>query len=159
MMPYEPIRDVMRRTIENLNFVEAHKSQRGPYEVTQLLNSFLGALCHPWEACRIDLNAKSLSEAVSEGWPAIAKERPRDCEPQSLGDLIRLMRNAIAHGNIEFLPGSVGEIRALRIWNMERDRRNWGALISVSDMRSFLHRFVAIAEELCSQEAERHRSA
>jgi hypothetical protein len=49
MMPYEPVLDIMRRTMANLEFVEEHKSDIGPFEVTQLLNSFLGALAHPWE--------------------------------------------------------------------------------------------------------------
>ena len=33
-------------------------------EVTQLLNSFLGALAHSWEALRADLNAMPISEAL-----------------------------------------------------------------------------------------------
>lgn len=142
MMPFEPVRDVMRRTMANLEFIETHKQRNGPYEVTQLLNSFLGALCHPWESYRIDLDTKSLAEAAAEGWPGIIKERPRDYDPQSLGDLVRLMRNAIAHGNIKFLPGSTGEIQALRIWNKERSVRNWGS----ADQRL---RHAPIPESLC----------
>ncbi len=40
-MPTEPIRDIMRRTMANLALIEGHKSDAGPYEVTQLINSFL----------------------------------------------------------------------------------------------------------------------
>jgi hypothetical protein len=58
------------------------------------------------------------------------------------------MRNALAHGNVEFLPCASAEIRALRLWNNERGRRTWGAAVTVADMRSFLARFVALAEEL-----------
>jgi hypothetical protein len=47
VMPIEPVRDIMRRTMQNLKFVEGHRGANGPYEVTQLLNSFLGALAHP----------------------------------------------------------------------------------------------------------------
>ena len=65
-----------------------------------------------------------------------------------LGHFIRLMRNALAHGNVEFLPGASAEIRALRLWNNERGRGTWGAAVTVADMRSFLARFVALAEEL-----------
>lgn len=88
MMPYEPVRDVMRRTMHNLRFIEAHHGPRGPYEVTQLLNSFLGALAHPWEQYRNDLCSVSLSEAVTAGWPRVEKERPNDRDPKSLGDLV-----------------------------------------------------------------------
>jgi hypothetical protein len=147
-MPTEPIRDIMQRTVVNLQFVERHASPDGPYEVTQLLNSFLGALAHPWEAMQDNLKALPLTEAASRGWPIIQKERPSDDNPKSLDDLIRRMRNAWAHGNIEFLPGRKGEIRALRVWNKDRGRRTWGAIITVDDARAFLLCFVNLIEEL-----------
>jgi hypothetical protein len=154
MMPHEPIRDVMRRTMQNLQFIEAHKGLDGPYEVTQLLNSFLGALSHPWEAYQSELCNRPLTEALAIGWPNIAKERPGDRDPESIGDLVRLMRNAIAHGNVDFLPGPAGDIRALRVWNKDRGRRTWGALITVADMRAFLICFVQLAEELDAARGE-----
>ena len=43
----EPLLDIMRRSMANLAFVEAHAGPSGPYEVTQLINTFLGALTHP----------------------------------------------------------------------------------------------------------------
>jgi hypothetical protein len=148
-MPTEPIRDVMRRTIANLEFIEHHAGPNGPYEVTQLLNSFLGALAHPWEAMRNDLLALPLAEAADRGWPMIQKERPSDCDPESLGDLIRLMRNGFAHGNIELLPGKKGEIRALLVWNNNQSgRRTWGAMITVEAARKFLLCFVELIDEL-----------
>jgi hypothetical protein len=151
MMPYDPVRDVMRRTMANLEFIEAQKGRNGPFEVTQLLNSFMGAICHPWEAYRTELCTRPLVDATAVGWPKIEKERPRDHEPESVGDLVRLMRNSIAHGNMEFLPSAAGEIRALRIWNEERGKRTWGALITVEDMRKFLTCFVELAEILGTQ--------
>jgi hypothetical protein len=153
MMPHEPVRDIMRRTTRNLKFVEVHAGPDGPYEVTQLINSFLGALAHPWETYRNDLAAMSLAAAHTAGWPAITEERSTDRGPDSLGDLVRLMRNALAHGNVEFLPGEAADIRALRLWNTDRNRRTWGAVVTVTDMRSFLVRFVALAEELHGQRA------
>jgi hypothetical protein len=155
MMPHEPLRDVMHRTMHNLEFIEAQKTPHGPYEVTQLLNSFLGALAHSWEIYQSELCNRSLPDAAAIGWPNIAKERPRDRDPESMGDLVRLMRNAIAHGNVEFLPGPAGDIQALRMWNKDRGRRTWGAVITVANMRAFLASFVNLAEEL---HAERRRS-
>jgi hypothetical protein len=69
MMPFEPLLDIMRRTMANLEFVEEHKSANGPFEVTQLLNSFLGALAHPWENLKGELNSISVVDAKREGWP------------------------------------------------------------------------------------------
>jgi hypothetical protein len=150
MMPHEPVRDIMRRTMKNLEFIEARATADGPYEVTQLINSFLGALAHPWESLRADLNAMPLSEAVARGWPNIAKERENDVEPRSLGNLVRFMRNGVAHGNLTFLPGSEGEIQAIRVVNKDPKknyRRTWGAIVTVEDMRVFLVRFVTVVED------------
>jgi hypothetical protein len=150
VMPVEPIRDIMRRTIANLAFVEQNAGPEGPYEVTQLINSFLGALAHPWEAMQAELMALPLAEAAKRGWPTITKERPTDSDPKSLGDLVRLMRNGFAHGNITFLPDAKGEIRALRIWNahLKSKQRTWGTILTVKDARTFLARFAELAEEL-----------
>lgn len=154
MMPHEPVHDIMRRTMHNLKFVEERAGTNGLYEVTQLINSFLGALAHPWEKYRDDLITMSLATAHNAGWPAIAKDKPTDRDPESLGCLVRLMRNALAHGNIEFLPSPSAEIGALRLWNTYRGRGTWGAIVTVSDMRSFLKSFVALAEELHGQHSK-----
>jgi hypothetical protein len=97
---------------------------------------------------RDDLMRLSLAEAQASGWPSIHRERPMDREPSSLGDLIRLMRNALAHGNIEFLSDGKGQIHAIRLWNMDSRplRRTWGAMVKVQDMRCFLDMFVRLIE-------------
>jgi hypothetical protein len=146
-MPTQPVLDIMRRTMANLEFVEARSGPNGPYEVTQLMNSFLGALAHPWEAMCNDLNALPLSEAAKRGWPEIGKERPTDEDPTSVGELIRLLRNGVAHGNVEFLPDGRGPIRALRLWNTRGNRRTWGAIVTVGNARNLLTRFVDLIEE------------
>ena len=148
MMPNEPLRDIMRRTIHNLEFIEHYAAPSGPFEVTQLINSFIGALAHPWEQLKAELKEMALSNAV--GWPMIQKERPNDDDPKSIGDLVRLLRNAIAHGNIDLLPGDQAEIKALRVWNNDprSGRRTWGTLLTVADMRLCLIQFVALAEDL-----------
>jgi hypothetical protein len=58
--PIHPIPEVTRRTLQNPYAIHDLREQRqqqgigvdreGPFEVTQLVNSFLGALAHPWEA-------------------------------------------------------------------------------------------------------------
>lgn len=149
-MPIEPLLDIMRRSKANLAFVEARAEPEGPYEVTQLVNTFLGALAHPFEAMRDDLMSLSLAEAAALlGWPNIDRERPTDSEPESLGDLIRFLRNGFAHGNLEFLPDGQGQIDAVRVWNTaprKRGVRSWGAVIKIDDMRRFLGLFVELIE-------------
>lgn len=148
-MPTAPLLDIMRRSMANLAFIEAHANPAGPYEVTQLVNTFLGALAHPFEALRNDLMAISLTEAADLGWPAVTGERSGDTEPSSLGDLIRSFRNALAHGNLELLSDGRGQIKAVRVWNSDpRSRRRiWGAIVTVADMRRFLDAFVALVEQ------------
>jgi hypothetical protein len=158
MMPQEPVRDIMRRTIANLEFVEAYATLNGPYRTTQLLNSLLGALAYPWEQFYDHPAMKlSVAEAIEQGWPKVNKERAGDLEPDHLSDLVRLLRNGIAHGNVAFRPGPNGEVAGLRIWNESRGKRNWGTALSTEALRSFLFCFAKLAEQLCEEEIRRRR--
>jgi hypothetical protein len=145
---------MMRRTISNLEFIEARAGPNGPYEVTQLVNSFIGALAHPWEELANDLSALSIQDAEALGWPVIDKELASDQTPRNLGELIRLIRNSLVHGNIS-LWEKKGEIAMLRVACFYMDegippvrRRAWGAMITVEHLREFLTQFVSLAEEL-----------
>jgi len=156
MMPHEPVLDIMRRTIANLDFINHHASTAGPFEVTQLINSFLGALAHPWENLRSDLDAITIEKSRQDGWPIPMPERKTERSPKTLGDFIRLLRNGLAHGNISFLPGGQGQIVSLRIVNRDRQGRiTWSVIITPEDMRQFLDRFVALVEELNEQGVRR----
>lgn len=147
MMPHVPVLDMMRRTMINLAFVERHAGKDGPFEVTQLINSFLGALAHPWERLKTELNGISLLEAQAAGWP-VPEQQGGGEQPQSLGDLLRLLRNGIAHGNLTFLPDGRGQIQAIRIANFYNGKLTWRGAISVQEMRTLLHRFVSLVEEI-----------
>lgn len=148
MNPQEPVRDIMRRTMANLRFVEQRRTPSGPFEVTQLINSFLGALAHPWEKFKDELNKMSLTRAERAGWPKVSKERPEHQDPKSLGDLLRLVRNSLSHGNVEFLPDERNDIHALRLCNIDHGKRTWAARVNIEDIRRFLDRFVELAEDL-----------
>ena len=154
MMPENPIRDMMQRTMANLKFVESHATQEGPFEVTQLVNSFLAALAHPWEKYKQQLNEIPLQEAFNDGWPMLTKELMADIDPRSLGDQLRLVRHAFAHGNIEFKSSGGNEITHLRICNINPGdrKRTWGTIVSVDDMHAFLEKFVKLATELTEKE-------
>ena len=148
-MPTQPVVDIMRRTMANLEFIEAHSTRDGPYEVTQLINSFLGALAHPFEDFSDDLKRLPVDEAVKRGWPAINKELGTDRDLSTVDELIRVLRNAVAHGNIEFRSDGRGEIHALHLWNSDTrsNRRTWGATVTASDARKLLTLFVSLIEE------------
>lgn len=159
MMPHVPMLDMMRRTMSNLAFIEGHAAKDGPFEVTQLINSFLGALAHPWENLKDDLPNISLAEARTVGWPIPEQQGGRGPSPQSLGEVLRLLRNGIAHGNLSFLPDGHGQIQAIRIENYDRRRLTWRAVISVQDMRAFLRQFVVLVEDIDQEASQAKRSA
>lgn len=150
MMPYEPVLDIMRRTMANLKYIEAHATPNGPFEVTQLINSCLGALAHPYENWKPELNSKPLKDAVRIGWPSLEKEHARDRDPRSLGEALSWLRNGIAHGNLTYLPSGRGEIQAIRIVNCEprNGLRTWGTILTPEDLRRFLACFSELVEGL-----------
>jgi HEPN pEK499 p136 len=150
MMPFDPIRDPMKRTMCNLRYIKRHCSDDGPYEVTQLVNSFLGALAHPWEHHKAQLKQMSLLEAEKKGWPILEKELPTDRDPKNLGDLLGLVRHSFAHGNIKFLGEDSCEITGLQFWNICEGKRTWGSVATVKQLGQFLDRFVELAKELPS---------
>jgi len=70
------------------------------YEVTQLINSLLGLLVLPRERVYQRVPAVSLRSLESKGWPHIDFEiNQRRC--RNLKDLLEVLRNAVAHFNIE----------------------------------------------------------
>lgn len=155
MNPSDPVPDIMHRTMCNLRYIETRATSDGPYEVTQLINSFLGAFAHPWEEYKPSLCKTTLDEAHKRGWPELKNERAEGNGPTSLGDLLRLVRNAFAHGHIRFIPGPNNEIESIQFWNNNRRRsRTWETTLTVSDLRRFLDCFVKLADEI---HAERNR--
>jgi HEPN family protein len=150
---YQPVKDLMHRTMYNLKFIEDLKGPNGPYEVTQLINSFLGAMAHQWEEWRKELTEITLEQAQQEGWPVIVTDEESEDTPKSLGDLIRVMRNAIAHGNLAFVSLSQGgEIEMVDLWNRGGGKDTWRARVHVKDLRSFLDRFFELANKLYDRE-------
>lgn len=161
MMPHDRVRDLLRNTMFNLEYIEERAGIDGPYEVTQLVNSFLAGLAHPWEEYKQGLKQKSIEDAIREGWPELRKERADDVDPEHLGDLLRLVRNSFAHGNIEFRSSGGNVITHIRFWNedpKQNYKRTWGAIASVGDLRRFLRKFEELADTLTPQECERGAS-
>lgn len=142
----DPVLLRMQRTMANLEFIRKAadpNEDREPYEVTQLVNSFLGALVHPWEKHK-GIFGEPIEDVVGKGWPEIRTEVPEDFQPSNLGQLIEQMRNAMAHAGIQYLPKDNVKIEAIRMVNVDPrcKHRVWGAVVTVDDMRAFLQKFV-----------------
>lgn len=101
-MNYESvIRDFAQRTRTNLRTIEDFRASGGKaYEVTQLVNSMLGLLVFPRERFIDQIPETSLDDLEAAGWPVpkVVGEFP---QARDLRQLIRYLRNAIAHFNIE----------------------------------------------------------
>jgi len=151
MMPAEP-RDVMCRAMKNLELVRAGKG----YEVTQLISSLLCALALGWEPKRRkgdEFSEKLIKSAEADGWPHIQHDKRSNWEPKTLGDVISEIRNALAHGNVEFMsdgsPNS--DIAALRLRTCmppDYKRPKWGATISIENLDAFLKHFIDLSQPI-----------
>jgi hypothetical protein len=130
----------MDRTAKNLARIESMKEQGDDsvWELTQLVNSFAGLVLHPWE--RWDDKLKGISLDSSEGakWPRLVAEHPQDEQIETVGQLVRLVRNAFALGYIFFHEDDKGEIRELQIWNADQGVRTWSSRVSIATLHKLL---------------------
>lgn len=138
-MNYESvIRDFAPRTRTNLRTIEDLQAKGGEaYEVTQLVNSMLGLLVFPRERFIEQIPQTPLDELEAAGWPVpkVVGEFP---QARDLRELIRYLRNAIAHFNIEF----IGEkIQFIRVWNTSRNKKTWEAEVGLKELRAIAERF------------------
>ena len=157
-----PKSDFVKRTMFNLEFIEKHKDREdGPYEFTQLINSFLMAFIHP-KAHWIEQFPPMPYPAT--GWPAVNSvpiPGQEHREPTNARQLVERIRDALAHGNFEILTSGQGantDIDAVALWNTPRESsstKTWHtAAISVEDLRRILHAFVPVMLGIAAQNGE-----
>jgi len=153
------VRDFAFRTQKNLEAIDALVAAHGDaFEVTQLINSMLGLLVFPQQKYVEDIPKTPLAELARTGWP-IPQVRGDFEQVRDLNQLIRYLRNAVAHFNIQFIDDGRGNIAVLRVWNMApvrdqdgkqmRDskgkaieRKNWEAELGVNELRGIANRFI-----------------
>lgn len=165
-MNYEDLlRDFVRRMRRNPQIVrDAEAGGVEAYEVTQLINSMLGLVVLPRESYFEQIPQKPLEELRAEGWPEPVLEGEFG-RPRNLRDLMRLIRNGIAHWNMEFI--SEGQaIRGVRIWNERPTKtcecpgcaecgkwlcscrrgkqKTWQVTLRLSELQEMTDRFVAL---------------
>jgi HEPN pEK499 p136 len=114
----QPVLLLIDRTLQNLEFIDRHKRQDGPFEVTQLINSFLTVIAHPWAQLldqnklkQVKLESKVFRECEFPEFRSLTITG-EPAEIESVYDLLRVLRNGMAHGNIELL--SRNALRNLR---------------------------------------------
>jgi hypothetical protein len=139
--------DFARRTRSNLEFIEAaEKRGEAVFEVTQLANSLLGLLVFPREHYMRSIPDTPLPNLVKMGWPDIRTtlgQLPQD----TLRQLMRMLRNSIAHCNVEFVADQDSRITGIVVWNTNKDgHRTWQAELTIDDLRAIAFKFVELIE-------------
>lgn len=140
------IEDFARRTRDNLQRLNALKASGiEVYEVTALVNSMLGLLVFPQQRYVDFIPETPIDELANQGWP-IPSVVGNFTQVSSLRQLVRQLRNAISHFNVEFFADGSGQIAGLIVWNVDprSNRTTWKARLSVSDLDAIAHRFIAL---------------
>ena len=131
--------EFIARTQKNLRAIECLKEKGGEvYEVTQLLNSMLGLLIFPKEKLYKKIQPKNWDMMVKEGWPLPSGD---NAKVSDLEELIRKMRNAVAHINIE-LVNDGNEIIGIRFSSYHRKGQNWTGVYDIASLRKFVDMFL-----------------
>jgi hypothetical protein len=150
-MIYESlIHDFARRTLANLNALTLMRAQNPEvefFEVTNLINSMLGLLIFPQQAFVNEIPPTPLAELETQGWP-IPRVTGRFAQVQNLNQLVRYLRNAVAHCNVKFKAGDRGEIIGLIVWNNDTRRpgapKTWQAELTLDEVEKITRHFVAL---------------
>ena len=132
--------EFIARTQKNLIAIECLKDiSCKVYEVTQLLNSMLGLLIFPKERRLYEkIQPKSWDTMVEEGWPLPSGD---NAHVSNLKQLVRNMRNAVAHFNIE-LVNDGNEIIGIRFSSYHRKGQNWTGVYDIASLRKFVDMFL-----------------
>ena len=90
------------RTQKNLEHIaNSAMNDEDVHPVTQTILAMLGIVVFPWETSAFDIVKKRKLPLLSaNGWPKWKMSGPKRIV--KLGDLITVLRHAIAHGKIEF---------------------------------------------------------
>lgn len=135
----ESRRDFVRRTLFNLKFIENQAADDGPFEVTQLINSFLLVVLQNWD----DLEDQWPHLKKSQEWPQFVSSHEHWQPHQQVGKF----RDAFAHGCFTADVDNAARIGNLRLWTcVDGKTVDWHAIVSVTQMRKMLTCFVVAAE-------------
>lgn len=142
-MEYDPDfeRDFMRRT---LAIVQGYD---GTFDATILINCLLGLLVMPKETLFNKIPMEPYENLAKWGVSPTSVKKFGKCEyghehPPTLRQLVKRMRNAVAHFKIVPVHNH-GEVDAYEF----KDRNGFHAVISVSELKSFVTKLAAHLEQ------------
>lgn len=139
-----------QNTLDNLQMIEsAFPVDSEFHRVTQFINSLLGLIVFTHEEYFVNYVAKKpLGELQEHGWPKIAIDMDESKHPtKTLGDLIRHLRNAIAHGRIKFSSDS-HDLDEVAVYAEDCYQKQsepcWIASMTASQLRELCLKLVAL---------------
>ena len=157
------IADFAERTLVNLDHVQEQvaRGNKGAFEVTQLRNSLLGLIVAPHEREMRRIPTTRMNRLCAQDWPRLTTGGK---DPKTLRDLLRKLRNAVAHFNVEFIadtdPDSVRRITSVKVWNQTtsgaRDK-TWEGEISVEALDRLARKIAKVYLEQFARRCRRHR--
>jgi hypothetical protein len=137
------------RSRKNLAFIEHARSQGSDvHVVTQLVVSMLGLVVFPMERNLVArLETLTLRELKKRGWPEWRIELG-DCD--TMEELTRHLRNAVAHGRITFdTDDRALEQVSIQVedYRLRATNPYWRASIGAADLRKFCLSLVDLIEQ------------
>ncbi|BCT91151.1 hypothetical protein LYSHEL_01750 [Lysobacter helvus] len=137
------------RTRRNLECIDAaYEAGDAVHPTTQLVVSLLGLVVVPHERNLVkQLGVMSLASLQAGGWPQWTFEL-QICE--TLAQLFRHLRNAIAHGRFSFNSDSTDisdVVISVEDYRPGQDAPYWRATISAVDLKDFCLRFIDLVEQ------------
>ncbi|MCX6555476.1 MAG: HEPN family nuclease [Candidatus Aminicenantes bacterium] len=125
-------KDFLKRTQDNL------EKYSGKYEITNLINNCLGLIVIPKEFIIDNIEDYELLDSEIKYGISKTNINFENKNDYSLKNIIRHIRNGIAHGRIE-QKSSEGKIVGLRIFdcNKENSPENFSIKLSINEMKEF----------------------
>ena len=142
-----------RRSMKNLQFILDVGAGADVHPVTQTISALLGIVVFPWEKSALHgVKKKRLAVARSEGWPPWTMSGPRvdSNKVKTIGNLIELLRNSVAHGNVTFDSDSRLSSKVnVTFENRPKgsDKPDWQASIRADQLALFCQKFSAFVED------------
>ena len=120
-----------QRTADNLKIIDEealkrHNSDREAYEVTSLINSFLGLLVFPQQKYFGNFPEEFPTESICEAFRACESNYPYDKAGIKYNRMLQHLRNEIAHQRLSVYPqySVVKEISAFKFEDVEEKELN-----------------------------------
>ena len=141
------VKDFAQRTktnLETLRALQIESPDKQVFEVTQLINSLLGLLVFPQERFYGKIPKTPIEELPASGW-AVPQVYGEFDQVENLYQLVKYLRNAVAHFNIEFTADEWGQINGLIVWNCkdtQGKKINWRAKLTLNDLEKITDRFI-----------------